>query len=261
MWKKKLYEMTVEGESDTLKKTMYQVLFCGEERLWWQKVFSIVTPAGKPRYNKPLSNVTVTPMEVIKQRIEEKIGELMANNKDFAEQFRRQPDRVETTSNNNPNPVVIERANNIFGYADEPAAPVIQHAAKTTNNQKEADKKELQAAKKERCIQSAKQRENVEVRIQEMKHTSRWLPDSAITTYFGKPAFHAYGNANTNPTNGGTIYGDYLKTHNVNPHSGDNVPEFKQVFERAIIGGATKESILSMRAKSRSPIKRQVAVR
>jgi hypothetical protein len=85
MWKKKLYEMTVEGESDALKKTMYQVLFCGEERQWWQKVFSIVTPAGKPRYNKPLSNVTVTPMEVIKQRIEEKIGELMLKNKDFAE--------------------------------------------------------------------------------------------------------------------------------------------------------------------------------
>lgn len=94
-----------------------------------------------------------------------------------------------------------------------------------------------------------------------MKHTSRWLPDSAITTYFGKPAFHAYGNGNTNPTSGGTIYGDYLKTHNVNPHSGDNQPEFKQVFERAIIGGATKEAILSIRAKSRSPIKRQPTVR
>jgi hypothetical protein len=40
-----------------------------------------------------------------------------------------------------------------------------------------------------------------------MKHVSRWLPDSAITTYFGKPAFHPYGNGNTNPTVGGTVYG------------------------------------------------------
>ena len=32
MWKKKIYDMTVEGESDALKKTMYQILYCGEER-------------------------------------------------------------------------------------------------------------------------------------------------------------------------------------------------------------------------------------
>ena len=52
------------------------------------------------------------------------------------------------------------------------------------------------------------------------------LPNSALTTYFGKPAFHAYGNANTNPTNGGLSYGQYMKTHNINPHSGDNNPEY-----------------------------------
>lgn len=40
-----------------------------------------------------------------------------------------------------------------------------------------------------------------------MKSTSRWLPDSAFTTYFGKPAFHPYGNANINPTVGGSVYG------------------------------------------------------
>lgn len=88
-----------------------------------------------------------------------------------------------------------------------------------------------------------------------MKHTSRWLPDSAITTYFGKPAFHAYGNGNTNPTFGGTLYGNYLKTHNVNPHSGDNHPEFKQVFTRAIIGAATNKVIMS-KSKSKSPMKK-----
>lgn len=36
---------------------------------------------------------------------------------------------------------------------------------------------------------------------------TRWLPDSAFTTYFGKPAFHAYGKGNVNPTVGGVNYG------------------------------------------------------
>lgn len=75
--------------------------------------------------------------------------------------------------------------------------------------------------------QSVKQKKNLDKRLNEMKSTSRWLPDSAITTYFGKPAFHPYGNGNTKPTVGGLICGDYLKTHNVNPQSGDNKPEFK----------------------------------
>ena len=46
-----------------------------------------------------------------------------------------------------------------------------------------------------------------EKRVNEIKSTSRWLPDSAMTTYFGKPAFHPYGNGNVKPTVGGTIYG------------------------------------------------------
>lgn len=41
-------------------------------------------------------------------------------------------------------------------------------------------------------------------------------------TYFGKPAFFPYGNANVNPTNSN----QKLKTHNINPHSGGNKPEF-----------------------------------
>lgn len=31
--------------------------------------------------------------------------------------------------------------------------------------------------------------------------TTRWLPDSSFTTYFGKPAFHAYGKGNTKTIN------------------------------------------------------------
>jgi hypothetical protein len=62
--------------------------------------------------------------------------------------------------------------------------------------------------------------------MKELKLTSRQLADSAYTTYFGKPAFHAYGNGNTKPTVGGINYGQYLKTHSINPHSGDNKPQY-----------------------------------
>ena len=104
-----------------------------------------------------------------------------------------------------------------------------------------------EAALKKKRAQSAKQLKNIEHKIHEMKHVSRWLPDSAITTYFGKPAFHPYGNGNTKPTMGGTVYGNYMKTHNINPHSGGNHPEFKQVFGTAITAAATHDTIIHMK--------------
>lgn len=68
-------------------------------------------------------------MDVIKQRIEEKIGELMLKNKDFAEQFQRRQqsatERAETLSQNQGAPVVTERTNNIFGGPDEPAVVTV----------------------------------------------------------------------------------------------------------------------------------------
>ncbi len=64
----------------------------------------------------------------------------------------------------------------------------------------------------------------------------RLLSDSALTTYFGKPAFHAYGNKNIHPAQGGLVYGDYMKTHNINPHSGDNNPARVQIYSRTMLG-------------------------
>jgi hypothetical protein len=58
--------------------------------------------------------------------------------------------------------------------------------------------------------------------MKELKLCSRQLPDSAITTYFGKPAFFAYGMGNTKPGN----VNENLKTHNINPHSGGNKPQY-----------------------------------
>jgi hypothetical protein len=65
----------------------------------------------------------------------------------------------------------------------------------------------LEIEKRKQRAKSAKQLKNIQHKIHEMKHVSRWLPDSAITTYFGKPAFHPYGNGNTKPTVGGNVYG------------------------------------------------------
>jgi len=78
-----------------------------------------------------------------------------------------------------------------------------------------------------------------EDRIQRLNETTRWLPNSAFKTYFGKPPFENYGRGNVNPTVGGPIYGDYMKSHNINPHAGDNKPEYKQIFDRAELAATT----------------------
>ena len=83
----------------------------------------------------------------------------------------------------------------------------------------------------------------------QLRLEGRLLPDSAYTTYFGKPAFHAYGNGNTNPTNGGLSYGQYMKTHNINPHSGANQPEFGQTYAHAMLEPHKPVS----KGKSKSP--------
>jgi hypothetical protein len=60
-------------------------------------------------------------------------------------------------------------------------------------------------------------------RLEELKKKGRLNADSSMTTYFGKPAFHTYGNGNTKTLD----LENYLKTHNINPHSGDNHPQLE----------------------------------
>jgi len=71
----------------------------------------------------------------------------------------------------------------------------------------------------------------IDDRLDDLKRNGRLLADSSMTTYFGKPAFHAYGNGNTKTLD----LENYLKTHNINPHSGDNKPQVEQVFNRAMM--------------------------
>lgn len=71
-------------------------------------------------------------------------------------------------------------------------------------------------------------------------NTTRWLPDSSFTTYFGKPAFHAYGKGNVKPTVGGVNYGLNLLTHNINAECGENPPLYQQVYDSALKAGIVK---------------------
>jgi hypothetical protein len=72
-------------------------------------------------------------------------------------------------------------------------------------------------------------------RLKQFYYTTKLLPNSAFTTYFGKPAFENYGYGNTNPTYGGLFYGNYMLSHNINPMDGGNKPEEKQVYSSAIL--------------------------
>lgn len=99
------------------------------------------------------------------------------------------------------------------------------------------------------------QKQELKEKMAELKLTSRFLADSAITTYFGKPAFCAYGNGNVNPAYGGGIYGSYMKTFNVNPHAGGNKPEFSQVHDRALLGGTVQIRAPGSRVAKKKPVK------
>ena len=72
-------------------------------------------------------------------------------------------------------------------------------------------------------------------RLKNFYNTTRWLPNSAFTTYFGKPAFESYGYGNTKPVYGGLFYGNYMLSHNINPIDGDNNPDTKQVYSSAML--------------------------
>ena len=98
---------------------------------------------------------------------------------------------------------------------------------------------------------TAEEKKSIREKMKFLKLEGRLLPDSSMTTYFGKPAFHAYGNGNTRPASGGVVYGQYLKTHNINPHSGNNKPEYAQVYGRAMINPK-----VVVKGGSRSPQRR-----
>ena len=80
-------------------------------------------------------------------------------------------------------------------------------------------------------------------RLKKFYSTTKWLPNSAFTTYFGKPAFENYGYGNTNPVSGGLFYGNYMLSHNINPIDGGNIPDTKQVYSSAMLKAIKRSDI------------------
>lgn len=102
--------------------------------------------------------------------------------------------------------------------------------------------KTSQTAKKQPKLTKAERKaaKDMAERKSKFLNTTRWLPDSAFTTYFGKPAFHTYGRGNTEPTVGGINYGHSMLTHNINAECGENPPLYQQVYDSALRGGIEK---------------------
>jgi hypothetical protein len=43
-----------------------------------------------------------------------------------------------------------------------------------------------------------------------------------------------YGRVNTHGVDGGIVYGEYMKTHNINPHTMGNHPEDYETYKGAL---------------------------
>ena len=106
---------------------------------------------------------------------------------------------------------------------------------------------------------SAAELRSIAKRTQQLRNRGRLLPDSAMTTYFGKPAFHAYGNSNIKPVCGGLVYGDFLKTHNITPHAGDNRPQTVQTHTQAM-KGVQKSQIVKVKDEKTKKVSKCVRV-
>ena len=72
---------------------------------------------------------------------------------------------------------------------------VVHHHAKRVHIMQDDDDQ----PKKKRDRPLTAKEKALKKKTDEINATTRWLADSAFTTYFGKPAFHAYGKGNVKP--------------------------------------------------------------
>ena len=71
-----------------------------------------------------------------------------------------------------------------------------------------------------------------------MRNESRYLSDTAFRKIFSRQVFENYGNANTIDHNDGFVYGNYLKSHNINLHTGNNLPNTEETFYHALVSAS-----------------------
>lgn len=61
------------------------------------------------------------------------------------------------------------------------------------------------------------------------------MSNSAFRKFYQRPCPENYGRENVK--SGGVCYGDFMKTHNIQPHTLDNKPETYQTYTSALNHG------------------------
>jgi hypothetical protein len=72
----------------------------------------------------------------------------------------------------------------------------------------------------------------------DLKNQSRYLSNTAFRKYFDRQCFENYGNQNVHHKGDGFVYGNYLKTYNINPHTGNNMPNNQETFYHALVSAS-----------------------
>lgn len=93
---------------------------------------------------------------------------------------------------------------------------------KINQHRKEEKKLDINNEKERKII------EEREEKIRKFKYYTRDLPNSAFTTYYGKPAFESYGRCNSQA---------HMRSHNVMPHKGENNPKQQESYFGALYHG------------------------
>jgi hypothetical protein len=97
-------------------------------------------------------------------------------------------------------------------------------------------------------------RKSIEKYLKDQVPFSRTLSNSAFRKFYQRPCQEAYGRGSTKQ--GGVCYGDFMKTHNIQPHTLDNHPENYQTYTSALNFGKRTKLDLEDRWKR---IERQLA--
>ena len=197
------------------------------------------TPAGKPSgqpYDKfgEIQRPIVSPVDLKWQQLEAKLREIGFTKETVAAAAAAYEEERQKTLESKSQSKYNQDVMNMY---DQQGLVEIDEEGAAKQRAKSAALKRLQD-------------KDMKKRMDALKLEGRLLPDSALTTYFGKPAWHAYGNGNTRPTNGGLMYGSYLKTHNINPHSGANQPDHIQVYQQAMNYPTGFVNVKASRSKS-----------
>ena len=73
-----------------------------------------------------------------------------------------------------------------------------------------------------------------------MAKSSRYLSNTGFKKYFGRECFENYGRENTTGVADGIVYNNYLKTFNISPHCGGNIPLTQEAYQHSLVAGDSK---------------------